>query len=370
MQETRNTNPIFNTNEIKLGVFCINGEGSAKTRVPERFRLTWPNSIDVAMEADRGGFEAIVPYSRWGSLTHPTHATAFVFENFTWAAAVSAKTHYSSVMSTCQMTAAHPILAAKAMTTVDHISNGRFSVNLVTGWNPGDRKMFGVSHLPREEQYAYAEEWLTVVKRLWSEDEPVDYSGRFFQIEGGMSQPKPVQRPFPALMNAGGSSEGQAFVANHCNIAFVPALSAEVMKRNAAAYRKMVRETTGREIQVWIQAYVVQRDSIQEAEKYVDYYAVEHADEEHIDAVVGIRKTQLPPHEMRAFRRNQGASPGGRPLLGNADDIARQIAEISECGIDGVLMTWVDYHNGLRAFNSEVVPRLERLGLRQPKPAQ
>ena len=44
-----------------------------------------------------------------------------------------------------------------------------------------------------------------------------------------------------------------AFVAKHCNIAFVPALSADIMKRNAAAYRKMVKETTGRDIQVWIQ---------------------------------------------------------------------------------------------------------------------
>jgi len=145
------TNHIFGSNKVKLGVFSINGGGGAKTLVPERFKPTWPNSLDVAIQADRAGFEAIVPFSRWGSVVHPTHSSAFVFENFTWASAISAVTQHSTVMSTCQMTAAHPILAAKAMTTIDHVSGGRFAVNLVTGWNPADRRMFGVSHLPRDE---------------------------------------------------------------------------------------------------------------------------------------------------------------------------------------------------------------------------
>ncbi len=360
------TNPIFGSNKVKLGVFSINGGGGAKTLVPERFKPTWPNSLDVAIQADRAGFEAIVPFSRWGSVVHPTHSSAFVFENFTWASAISAVTQHSTVMSTCQMTAVHPILAAKAMTTIDHVSGGRFAVNLVTGWNPADRRMFGVSHLPRDEQYAYADEWLTIVKRLWTEDTEVDHVGKFFDIKGALSQPKPVQKPFPALMNAGGSADGRNFVAKHCDIAFVPSTTPAIMKKNAADYRQLVRDTTGRDIQVWIQAYVVQRDSYAEAEKYVDHYAVDHADNAHIDQVLAIRKTSLPPDELRVFRRAQGASPGGRALLGNADDIAREISAISDCGIDGLLLTWVDYQQGIRQFGREVLPLLERAGLRAP----
>ena len=369
--ETRSINPLFGDNKVKLAAFSFNGDGKA-TLVPEAFRLTWENSLDVAREADRGGFDAIIPFSRWGSLTaNPMHRSAFILESMTWAAAVAAATNHSAIFATIMMTAFHPIVAAKAMATIDHISNGRFGANLVTGWNPGDRRMFGTLGLPREGQYAYADEWLTIIKRLWTENDPVNFKSEFFDIEGAISQPKPIQRPGPVLMNAGGSPDGQAFVANHCDMALVPSQTLELMTKHAADYRKKVRDTTGREIQVWIQAYVVLRDSVAEAERYVDYYAVEHADNEMIDAQIAIFKSKLPPgqllpNEGTTLRRNLGASAGGRALLGTPDDIADRIAEISSCGVDGILLTWVDYQNGVREFNREIMPKLVERGLRKP----
>jgi alkanesulfonate monooxygenase SsuD/methylene tetrahydromethanopterin reductase-like flavin-dependent oxidoreductase (luciferase family) len=269
------------------------------------------------------------------------------------------------------MTAYHPLVAAKAMATIDHVSNGRFAANLVTGWNPADRRLFGTSALPREGQYRYADEWLSLIKRLWTEDEPFSFKGEFFDIEDAISQPKPIQRPGPLLMNAGGSAEGQAFVSKHCDMALVPSQTIEIMARNAADYRQKVRDESGREIQIWIQVNVVLRDSIAEAERYIDRYAVEYADNAYIDAAFNIFKDKLPPgrelpNETTTFRRSQGSGAGGRTLLGNADDIAGQIAEISEAGVDGLLLTWVDYQQGVRSFSREIMPKLVDRGLRLP----
>lgn len=371
MSDPRPSNPLRNDNKIKLAAFSFNGEGAdQKTLVPERFRLSWANCLEIAEEADRGGFEALIPYSRWASLIDdPMHSSGITYETLTWAAAVAARTRHSAVFSTIMMTAYHPVAAAKAMATIDHISNGRFGANLVTGWNPADRRMFGTSGLPREAQYQYADEWLSIIDRLWREHEPFSHRGDYFDVEQAMSLPKPIQaRPF--LMNAGGSPEGQSFVAKHCDMALVPSQTLEITARHAKAYREKVRNETGREVQIWIQAYVVLRDTVAEAERYVDHYAVDHADNVVIDQMLRIFREKLPPGqalpiETAAMRRGLGASAGGQGLLGNPDDIARKIAAISDCGIDGLLLTWIDYQQGVRDFNREVMPKLVELGLRK-----
>ena len=200
------TNPLFRSNKLKLGVFALNAEINAMTTVPEKFVPTWENSVAVARIADEAGYEALVPYARWGSFgPDEHHYSAHVFENFTWAAAIAASTRHACVMSTVQVMTVHPIHAAKAMTTIDHVSNGRFALNLVVG-NTMENAMFGAPDIPHAEYYGYAEEWITVVKRLWAEQDRFDFAGRYLHLEAAMSQPKPVQQPYPALMNAARST--------------------------------------------------------------------------------------------------------------------------------------------------------------------
>jgi FMNH2-dependent dimethyl sulfone monooxygenase len=328
--------------------------------------LTWDNSLDAAMAADDAGFEAIVPYSRWTAEGAPGHHSGMSYESLTWAAGIGGLTRHACVMSTCHVMHVHPIFAAKAVATADHICNGRFALNVVCGWVPRDMTMFGHADLGVAGRYAYADEWITILKRLWSEDDEFDFDGQYLKIARGYSMPHPIQRPYPALMNAGGSDDGQNFVGKHCDIAFIRTETHDWMRNRAARYRKFVADTYGREIQIWIQAYVVQRDSYAEAVQYVDRYAVENADRDHVDAIMRLRNRPLSAEENIVYRRNLGAGPGGLPLLGNAEDIAREMIALSRLGIDGFLMTWVDYRDGVRRFGREVIPRLEQAGYRKP----
>ncbi|MPZ58317.1 MAG: LLM class flavin-dependent oxidoreductase [Rhizobiales bacterium] len=359
-------NPIFSDNKIKLGIFHINGPGGARTLVPENFKPSWDDSVDAAIAADEAGFEAIVPYSRWTSEATPGHQSGTTFEPFTWAAGIGSRLRHSCVMSTCHVMHVHPIFAAKAVATADHICNGRFALNVVCGWIPSDMKMFGHADIGVAGRYAYADEWTAILKRLWTEDTEFDFEGKYLKVESGYSRPHPIQKPYPALMNAGGSDEGQNFVGKHCDIAFIRTETHEWMKNRAASYRRFVAEAHGRAVQIWIQAYVVQRDSYVEAIRYVDYYAVEQADRAHVDAIMKIRNRPLSPEENATYRRNLGAGPGGLPLLGNAHDIANELIALSRLGIDGVLMTWVDVRESVRRFGREVVPLLEQAGYRKP----
>ena len=366
------TNPLFKANKLKIGVFAFNGTaGCNMTFVPEQYKATWTNSLGVAQQADQAGFDVIVPYARWRPFGDAHHPSAHVFENFTWASAIAASTRHSGIMSTCHVPLMHPVVVAKAAATIDHVSNGRFGINIVCGWFRPEFEMFGAPLLDHDQRYDYAEEWITIIERLWTEAEEFDFKGKYFQVLRALSQPKPIQKPRPALMNAGASDRGRRFVARYSDMAFVFLQSHddEHVRNHVETYRQLASEVSGREIQVWCIGYVVQRESYDAALKYVDYYAVEHGDEGYADIWIEenlARSKGLPPEVQQRLRRSLKAGYGGVPLLGTPEDIAGRLERLSACGIDGVLMTWVDFQNGVRDFAGGVIPLLERAGLRAP----
>ena len=60
------------------------------------------------------------------------------------------------------------------------------------------------------------------------------------------------------------------------------------------------------------------------------------------------------------------AAFGTQQLIGTPDSIAQRFAEFSELGLDGAVMVWPNYEEGVDAFNEHVIPRLEQLGIRKP----
>src|SRR5207237_5012724 len=80
--------------------------------------------------------------------------------------------------------------------------------------------MFGRPMMDHDERYEYAAEWLDIVLRLWTVQDEFNYEGRFFRIERGFQQPKPVQRPHPPIMNAGRSGTGNRFAAKYSDMVF------------------------------------------------------------------------------------------------------------------------------------------------------
>jgi dimethylsulfone monooxygenase len=363
------TNPLFGANKLKLGVFALNAEINAMTTVPEKFVPTWDNGVDVAIVADAAGYEALVPYARWASFgSDEHHYSAHAFENFTWAAGIAARTNHCCVMSTVQVMTMHPILAAKAMATIDHVSNGRFALNMVVG-NVMENAMFGAPPIAHDEYYDYAEEWIAVVKRLWTETDLFDSNGKYVKVTGAMSQPKPIQKPYPGLMNAARSVEGQRFVARHCDIAFVRENDRASLESQIETYRRQAREERGGDIQLWCNCFVVQQDSREAADKYLDRVVEQYGDEAYLDTFIRILNpavNALPAAQRDAMRKNLKRAVGGQPLLGNAEDIAAAITALSQKGIDGILLNWVDPLDGINRFNAEVLPMLERSGLRAP----
>ena len=106
------------------------------------------------------------------------------------------------------------------MATVDQIGKGRAGLNIVAGWNKPEYDAMGVD-LPQDhdDRYAYAQEWWEIVKRLWTEPGRYDIDGRFWQLKGAESMPKPYDGLLP-ILNAGSSTQGRDFAARNSNVVF------------------------------------------------------------------------------------------------------------------------------------------------------
>src|SRR5579864_7108276 len=366
----RKINPLYNGRKLKLGTFSSNlSHGCAITTIDGTLKADWQSTLTLARLADEMEFEALVPVGRWKGFGGVTNFNGAGFEPYTWAAAIGATTKYSAVFATSHVPTVHPIMAAKQATTIDHITGGRFTLNVVTGWHRPEIEMFGIPLLEHDKRYDMAAEWIEIIKRLWTEDEEFDYGGKFYQIKKGYLQPKPLQKPHPVIMNAGGSKKGQHFAAKYCDVAFLvfDPRDFESAKRQVESYRTLAREEYGREIQVWTASYAVQGETEKEAKDYFDYYVHQKGDwvaATNLVETLGINAQTLPAETLREMKIHFMAGWGGYPLIGTSEQVVEGLETLSKMGFDGALISWPRYIEDMRWFQKNTLPLVQQAGLR------
>jgi dimethylsulfone monooxygenase len=359
------------SNRLKLGLFGANcSSGRGVTTVPERWSGSWPDCVRLAQMADRAGIEFMLPIGRWKGYGGDTDYQGATLETVTWACGLLAKTERLTVFGTVHAPLFLPLIAAKEFVTADHIGAGRFGLNLVCGWNEGEFEMFGATLRDHEERYAYAQEWLEVVKLAWSPQEDFDFVGRYFKLKGVRAKPKPYGGTRPLIMNAGASPTGQAFAIRNCDALFSNVsrgISFEETVRHVANVKALARQS-GREIDVYTVGVVTCRSSAREAADYHRHCIVEHADWAAVDNILAMKNITPQTHapeEFRRIREHQANGMGGLPLVGDPDMVARDLAQLAAAGLSGIAVSFVNYLDELPYFCAEVLPRLAVAGLRE-----
>jgi alkanesulfonate monooxygenase SsuD/methylene tetrahydromethanopterin reductase-like flavin-dependent oxidoreductase (luciferase family) len=355
-------------NRLKLGTFGSNLDGGfTATTAEERHRLDWPTVARVARLAEQADFELQVPLARWKGLGGTTNYCGTNYEPLTWAAGVGAITSRSKIFSTVHVPVIHPILAAKQMMTADHISGGRFGLNLVCGWFPPEFAMFGSPMMDHDSRYAYAAEWIEVVKLLWTREEPFDYEGRFFNIVKGEANPKPLCKPHPPIMQAGQSGTGARFAAKYADIAFKDVGEGEPVedvRKRFSELRELGRTEFNREFEIWTSCWVICRPTQAEAERYRDYVLEEKGDLAVLEAMPPNLVPKGDGPEARLARQKVLGGFGGVHLVGTPERIVERLSEISKAGADGAVLSFVNFEDGLQTWMDDVAPLLVQAGLR------
>ncbi|MBP1969157.1 FMNH2-dependent dimethyl sulfone monooxygenase [Virgibacillus natechei] len=281
-------------------------------------------------------------------------------EAWSTAAALAAVTEKIEIMAAVRPVFHNPAVTAKMAANIDHISKGRFTLNVVSGWWAEEAKQYGGNFTEHDERYERTTEFLEILKGLWTE-ETFSYDGKFYKIENTQLSPKPVQRPNPVLYAGGESEKGKQVISSLCDAYILHGHTVEEAEAKIVDMKGR-REAAGPEPlqSIGMAAYVICRDTEEEA----------HAELNRITTVKDMSgyagfedftsKSELEQQiQLQDYSvSNRGLRPN---LVGTPEQIAKQVLEFEKVGVDLLLLQCSPQLEELERFSKQVMPKVEEL---------
>jgi alkanesulfonate monooxygenase SsuD/methylene tetrahydromethanopterin reductase-like flavin-dependent oxidoreductase (luciferase family) len=226
-------------------------------------------------------------------------------------------------------------------------------------------------------RYEQGQEWWEVVQKVWSCAPPSAHEGRFYKLSAVQGMPGPFGGRNPVMMNAGVSPAGRGFAIRNSDLHFDDLHFGHCEHPEDATDRiketKRLARELGREIQVWIPVSIVCRPSQKDVDEELRR-CVEYADWEALEnlsrLLVGPANPRVSSPEAlrKKIEGNRKVLGYGEnyAIYGDPDHVARELNRFHQAGFDGVAIDFINYLDELPFFVQEVIPRLERLGIRRP----
>lgn len=358
---------------LMLGLFLpIQAGGWSASTLPRTTDWSFDYNADLVLKAESLGFDLVFALSQW--LPKGGYGGVFngeALDSFMTLAALTARTERIILAATSHVLYGpwHPLHFAKFTATLDHISRGRWAINVVTGHRAVEHEMFGWNRIEHDRRYEMAAEFIDAVQQLWAQRENFTFEPDLssWKLSGAFVTPKP-RYGRPLLINATGSDAGIEFAARYSDVVFITspagpdidraleALPAHAARVKAAAARH------GRTIRTLLNPLVVCRETAAEARAYRDAI-VAHADEG------SFQRFDSDAHAWRGGidQRTQAAARavgGNVSITGSPEEVADTIVRLHRAGIDGVQLSFFDFKPDLDFFGARVLPLLREAGLR------
>jgi pyrimidine oxygenase len=350
---------------LELGVFLpIGNNGFLMSTTAPQYAPSFDMNKQISVLAENLGFDYVFSMSKWRGFGGATHFWDVTLESLTLMTGLAAVTSRIGLIATLQPLLFPPAVAAKMAATVDDLSSGRLGLNIVAGSFLDEYDQMGLlppNYAPN--RYRYAKEWLTVVKRLWTEDS-VTFDGEWFHLRDCHSSPKPVQKPYPFLICSGTSDEGFRFAAEEGNYSFVGGVTPEHTKQLSKRMKAIAAEC-GREIKSATTLMPILDETQDAAEKQWQYIQ-DGADREALANLASyFSQDPRPSARNRVEKMQRAVCYTGRIFLGTPAMMADLVEElVVDAGVDSIQFLWPDYIKGLKQFHAEVMPLLQRRELR------
>ena len=224
---------------MKIGCFSFNTDYGihpatlAKALEERGFESLWVGE-HTHIPAERRS-----PYPGGGELPKPYYHMADPFVSLAMAAAVTTKLKLGTGI--CLVTERDPIVLAKEVATLDHLSDGRFLFGIGAGWNAEEMENHGT---PFKRRWKVLEDRVKAMKAIWAAHE-ASHQGEFTRFDRVISYPKPKQKPHPPIILGAATPQGRSRVAEFCDGWFpidvllkdLPAAMADLREKAKAAGR-------------------------------------------------------------------------------------------------------------------------------------
>ena len=360
--------------KLMLGLFLpIQNGGWSPSTAPRGTDWTFDYNAALTRQAEALGFDLVFGLAQWigkGGYGGAQRYRETSLDPFVSTAALSAVTSRILLISTIHVLYGpwHPLHLAKFGATLDHISGGRWGVNVVTGYAPREPRMFGMKKVDHDRRYEMADEFTTFLKRLWSAEENLTHAGQYWSVEDAFVSPRP-RFGRPILVNATGSPAGFAYAGAHSDIAFITSpAGAEIEGALAAlpahtAAIKQAAAARGRRLRTIINPMIVCRPTEREAREEYERI-VAHADREAVDGFIQHHSVG----DSQAWKNHKSSDRvlgGNIQLIGNPEQIADWLVRLHQAGCDGAQLAFYDFKPDLAFFGEAVLPLLRQAGLRQ-----
>jgi FMNH2-dependent dimethyl sulfone monooxygenase len=253
-----------------------------------------------------------------------------------------------------------PALLAKQASNIDHISNGRLSLNVVSSWWEQEARMYGVNFEKHDDRYARTSEWLDVLNGAWTEPK-FSYSGKYYSVENTVLEPKPVRKPRPTLYAGGESEAAKNLIAQKCDAYVMHGDSPEYIAAKIADMRQR-REGFGLPpMQFGVAGYAVVRDTEAEAQREVQRITdVKQNASGFANYQQWLSGTQL---EQRMSIEEYSVSNRGlrSGLVGTPAQLQDQLGKFEDAGVDLVLLQFSPQYEEMERFAESVISELSQV---------
>ena len=326
-----------------------------------KYKSNWENTSNILLNADKLGYRNILCPSSYqvGQDTIP------------FVSAVSPMTKNINILAAIRCGEVYPPMLARTLTTIDHILEGRLTINIISSNLPGE-------NLPSEDRYNRSREVIEILKQAWTKEE-INFTGNFYNLKLPTNPVKPYQIGGPLLYFGGYSPPALELCAEHCDV-YLMWPETEDNLRGLMENMSEKAAKFNRSVDFGLRVHVVVRETEEEANKYAESIISK------LDLEIGreLRDRSLDAKSYGVSRqekmRDKSSPDGyiepnlwtgigkarsgcGAALVGNPDQIIEKLNRYMEMGIRSFILSGYPHIDECNRFAELVLPRLKTFSM-------
>ncbi|MDG2356250.1 MAG: LLM class flavin-dependent oxidoreductase [Paracoccaceae bacterium] len=332
--------------------------------VPESgLRSNWKNTSKILQTADEMGFRNILCPSSY----------QVGQDTLSFVASSALLTKNINMLAAVRCGELHPIMLARTIATLDHLMEGRLTINIISSDFPGEKAESSV-------RYQRSREVVQILKQAWTQQE-ISFSGQHYDFSGLSTAPvKPYQQNGGPLLYFGGySPSALELCGEHCDVYLMwPEKKEDLAERMKAV--NLVAQKYNRVIDYGLRIHVIVRDTETEAREYakdlvsrLDDEVGKTIRERALDATsLGVnlqaenreksdQDGYVEPHLWTGIGRARSGC--GAALVGSVDQVLNEIEEYKKMGIRSFIFSGYPHLEECISFGKKVLPKLDTCSL-------